>query len=45
MFENVSVSVAAKTAEGWGPYSQLHFFTTLEDGKTKCVSFNALYKD
>ena len=37
------MSVAAKTAEGWGPYSQSYFFTTLENGKTKCVSFDALY--
>ena len=31
VYENISVTIAARTAVGWGPYSDLHFFTTLED--------------
>ena len=32
VYENLTVSIAAMTAEGWGPYSVHHYFTTLEDG-------------
>ncbi len=31
VYETISVSMAAKTSVGWGPYSNVLYFNTLED--------------